>query len=127
MVQLVFLAGLFALAARAGGGSKTGQLFTLGVIQLVKGKTYHFVTTVTGFERLNDPGAVAAGMVSALQISGATDVIASPAAPMQLSYTMRAVTTKALSVGAPYPLDSMGIPFSIVVNSVQEVPNQLRA
>lgn len=122
MVQWIALAIIAALAA---GGRKKGgissEVFTAGVMQLLQGRAYHFEVSLTGLEKTGNAPVAAASVVAALKLAGAWDVIAAPTSPLLISYSMLTTTTRALSVGAPYPYEAQGLTGQATCTSVREV------
>jgi hypothetical protein len=122
MIPLLVLAGLAYLVTRKSGGAHAaplGALFTFGVFQMVKGKSYHFETEMGGM----DPSQ-AQGVLSGLQAAGAWDIYVAPTTPLLVNYSQRCLATQALSVGVPYPVEggTTQAPRTFTCKTVREVP-----
>jgi hypothetical protein len=122
LIPIAIIAGIGFLMARAkGAGAAAGSAigaapFTFGVMQLVKGKSYHFETEMGGMSPEQAPG-----VLSGLQAAGAWDIYVAPTTPLLVSYSQRCTTTQALSVGVPYPVEGEGPARTFTAKSVREV------
>jgi len=121
MMPLLIIAGLavFLMTNHKGSGAAgavAGTVFTYGVMQLTKGKCYHFETEMGGLTPEQAPG-----VLSGLQAAGAWDIYVAPTTPLLVNYSQRCLTTQALSVGVPYPVDGSTTK-TFTCKSVREVP-----
>lgn len=119
---LAFFAALVGGGKKGGAGALLKSPVTFGVVQLVAGKSYHFTALISGLEAAGGhPSEQVIGMLSALQLAGAWDLYATPTSPTEIRYSLTATTTRALSVGAPYPANVQGVTVNFTCTSVQEV------